>query len=406
MDTADPSTTSPGDPSRPPLFLESRRRPGSNWSWPARAAFMFTGVVLPIICFAISLPEQPEWQSGNLQDYAQLLLAHKPSIPLYPFLLYNMTCMTLLVFAPGRFVKSFVVRFGVYTGVLLAVQYWVVFVIALAGGANPFAAVSFAALLSLLAVFIPWIVGWGLALLLRKHGTPALSVLAVLILIVVLFLSGPVVLCCLLSATPWAVASYSAMAIYAFRNSGVKRLRFSLAQLLGVVTWLAAYLGAWRTSVLWMLQEYAKLPTTPPEGCYVSTAAARGHRRLVGAEEYAARSGKVYRVNDQMRYLKAAELLLAALSPPAHRVCRQIYDLIGPKLAARLVHPLLADAAYLSLKPAEWLCRAGLALLLPDRGQSIRRVYRPGADWPVPKPARRSSPCDHCPPGDRDLSHC
>ena len=182
------------------------------------------------------------------------------------------------------------------------------------------------------------------------------------------------------------------MAIYAARHSGVKRLRFSLARLLGVVTWLAAYLGAWRTSVLLMLQEYAKLPTTPPEDCYVSTAAARGHRRLVGAEEYAAPTGKAYRVNNQMRYLKAAELLLAALSPPAHRTCRRVYDRIGPVLAGMLIHPLLADAAYLSLKPAEWLCRAALALLLPDRGQSFRDLYRPDPD--------RTSTCRAAAPGE------
>lgn len=402
MDTADPSTTSPGDPSRPPLFLESRRRPGSKWSWPARAAFMFTGVVLPIICFAISLPDPPEWQSGNLQDYAQLLLAHKPSVPLYPFLLYNMTCMTLLVFAPGRFVKSFVVRFGIYTGVLLAVQYWVVFVIALAGDANPFAAVSAAALYSSLAVFIPSLIACGLVLLLRRFGWTILGLIVTLVFVLSIALgiaTGTpslifpflVFILCLACSIPWAVACYGIMAIYVARHSGVKRFRFSLAQLLGVVTWLAAFLGACRTSVLWMLQEYAKLPTTPPEGCYVSTAAARGHCRLVGAEEYAAPSGKVYRVNDQMRYLKAAELLLAALSPPAHRTCRRVYDRIGPVLAARLAHPLLADAAYLSLKPAEWSCRAGLALLLPDRGQSIRRLYRPEAS--------RSSTCRAAAPG-------
>ena len=77
-----------------------------------------------------------------------------------------------------------------------------------------------------------------------------------------------------------------------------------------------------------------------------------------------------------MRYLKAAELLLAGISPTAHRVCRRIYDLIGPKLAATLIHPLLADAAYLTLKPAEWLSRVALALLLPGRREAIRRIYR------------------------------
>jgi hypothetical protein len=142
-----------------------------------------------------------------------------------------------------------------------------------------------------------------------------------------------------------------------------------------VLTWLAAYLGAWRTSFNWMLQEYAKLPTTPPQDCYVSTAAARGHRRLVRARESLGPCGEVGRVNDQMCYLKAAELLLACISPSGHRICRRIYDRIGPRLAAWLFHPLLADAAYLSLKPLEWLSRVGLALWLPARGELIRSIY-------------------------------
>ena len=213
-----------------------------------------------------------------------------------------------------------------------------------------------------------------------------LSIVAVVLeIIVVACIGEPIVfpcivvslVLCLLCSTPWAIASYAVMAVYVFRNSGVKRLQFSLAQLLAVVTWLAAYLGAWRTSFIWMLQEYAKLPTTPSEHCYVCTAAARGHRRLVGAEEYTAPDGTIHRVNDQMRYLKAAELLLASTSPPVHRVARRVYDRIGPILAAGLVHPLLGDVVYLSLKPPEWLSRAGLALVLPGRRPLIRRIYRP-----------------------------
>jgi hypothetical protein len=36
-------------------------------------------------------------------------------------------------------------------------------------------------------------------------------------------------------------------------------------------------------------------------------------------------------------------------------VLRAIYDRIGPTMAAALVHPLLADLAYVLLKPAEWI---------------------------------------------------
>ena len=129
-------------------------------------------------------------------------------------------------------------------------------------------------------------------------------------------------------------------------------------------------------SYLVMLQEYAKLPKTPPGNCYICTAAARGHRRLVRSEERLLPGGTVRRVNDQTRYFKAAELLLAAVSPGGHRLCRRIYDCLGPRLAALLIHPVVADVAYLSLKPLEWAVRAGLALLLPECHASIKRLYR------------------------------
>ena len=76
-----------------------------------------------------------------------------------------------------------------------------------------------------------------------------------------------------------------------------------------------------------------------------------------------------------MRYLKCAELVLAHVAPRGHCVCRRIYDLVGPVLAAILVHPMLADMAYLSLKPAEWVARGGLALLLPGHGRLIQTIY-------------------------------
>jgi hypothetical protein len=382
---------------QPPHVPEPDCQARLHWSGPARAALIFTGVVLPTICFAISYPKRPEWQSGNLDAYAQLLLSHKGSMPLYPLLLYSMTCMTLLVFAPDRFVKKFVVRFGVYTGVLLAVQYWLVFGVALVGG-DP-AELFTLAFFSLIAVGIPWPLAWALVLLVRRYGQQALWIIAAPVLglsIVIAAATGDpglivgfpfvILFVCLACATPWAVASYTVMAIFAARHSGVERLRFSLARLMGVVTWAAAFFGAWRTSVLLMLEEYAKLPTTPPPSCYVCTAAARGHRRLVGAEQYVGPGGRVYHVNDQMRYLKAAELLLAAICPGVHRTCRRAYDRIGPRLAAMLIHPLLADVAYLLLKPPEWLARVALTLLLRDNARWIHSLYLPGN--------RSSSDCD------------
>ena len=69
-------------------------------------------------------------------------------------------------------------------------------------------------------------------------------------------------------------------------------------------------------------------------------------------------------VNAQLATFKAAELTLRAISPNGHRVFRFFYDRIGPRAAKMLCGPLLATAAYLCLKPAEWLCRIALRMLL------------------------------------------
>ena len=44
-------------------------------SSPVGFAKLFGGVVLPLICFTISYPDRPDWQSGQPTAYAQLLLA-------------------------------------------------------------------------------------------------------------------------------------------------------------------------------------------------------------------------------------------------------------------------------------------------------------------------------------------
>ena len=99
-------------------------------SKPVGLATLFAGVVLPLICFAISYPDRPDWQSGQPTAYAQLLLAHKESAPLYPFLLYCMTSMVLLFANPARFRENAWVRFGIFSGVLVAAEYWVLFQVA------------------------------------------------------------------------------------------------------------------------------------------------------------------------------------------------------------------------------------------------------------------------------------
>ena len=355
-------------------------------SRPVGVAQLFAGVILPLICLVMSFPDRPDWQSGS-PAYAQLLLSYKPSMPLYPFLLYSMTSMVLLFARPARFRENALVRLGIFSGVLLAGEYWLIFQVATP---EPCMIPSGQVLLVFVA-FLPWGI-WQFLSLLGKHRKWIVGG-AIFILLVSAAWSPTVIpaviIACLLCSTPWALASYLVASFRLIRGSEARR-QFNSAELLGPVSWFAAHCCAWRVSFIWMLEEYARLPATPAGRCFVCTAVAKGHLRVVHGADYLASDGTVYRVNDQLRALKAFELLLASISPKSHRACRRIYDRVGPRVAAMLFHPVLADVAYFALKPAEWIALLCLGLAIPGK---IRLIYDLYSNIPIREAATQSK-CD------------
>jgi hypothetical protein len=107
----------------------------------------------------------------------------------------------------------------------------------------------------------------------------------------------------------------------------------------------------------WSWQVYQELPEEPPE-CFVVTAASRGHEAVVGPMRDHMRRGVRRRVNDQLLTFWALEARWRVVLPGSHRLARRVYNRVGPLVARRLRHPLLADAMCLVLKPAEWAARA------------------------------------------------
>lgn len=359
-----------------------------RWSWGARVAFFIPGVIIPIVCFFMAAGHgrfvvgQP-WQSGELRMYAWLLLDPLPASAFFPHLGYSMICLTLLVIDPAKFSRYFVVRLGIYAGALLAVQYLViVFWPDMSRPSLAMTNLGFLALGVLLAVVTPLAVLWPTYLVLRavsRWNSHLVFLVGAAGLLMLLLAGGPDVvrvpaIFAMVFGTPWAVGAYGIMALYLLRYTKRVRLQFSLTNLLAVFTWAAAYFGSWRVSINLMLEEYAKLPMTNPN-CYVATAAARGHRRLVGSRPVVLSDGRACRVNDQMRWLKCGELVLRHCAPAVHWPVRAIYDRLGTRLARRLAHPLLADAAYLALKLAEWAVRGALLVLLPGVGRRVRGLY-------------------------------
>ncbi|HNB42111.1 MAG TPA: hypothetical protein PLG52_11470, partial [Anaerolineales bacterium] len=151
--------------------------------------------------------------------------------------------------------------------------------------------------------------------------------------------------------------------------------KFSFTKGLGVVAWISAYAFALRFNIIKMFELYNALPTEPPN-CYIATAAAKGHPRFVGSREVTLASGKSMRVNRQLQRLKALEIVWMGVSAPSHRMMRQVYDVIGKRLAKQIQNPLLADIAYLILVPVELLSFFVLKSIVPEIQTLSERLYR------------------------------
>lgn len=368
-----------------------------------KMVFVYAGVFLPVTCFLITRRgpvEGPDWQSGNLHDYFAFLLSGQTAYVFYPLLVYAMASLWLVLFNVGTVAESFLIRWGVYSGVLLAlhfsvVHYVVVFDVATVGPRLLGLPVVIAVAIGVPAIVWMCVVA-AAAVFQRQDATVRRYLLFVLLLIVLVAAviavsfapnqEGAIV------AVPFLLfifgsffcAPYWTLGVFGFLSVRLIRQRwqrgqFRLSHLLFVFTWLAAYLAAARYAVTLALEQYAQLPTEPPPDCYIATAAARGHRRFVRAEVMIVADGRRVRVNLQLAALKCGEVAIRTLFPHLHVAMRKVYDRLGPPLAARIRNPLLADLAYLSLKPCEWAARVGLQILLPGVDRRVSTIYAPAA---------------------------
>jgi hypothetical protein len=381
-------------------FIVARQR--RTFSPGVQLAFVYAGVVLPVVCFLMTLHgpiDAPAWQSGAIHDYFAFLLSGRAGYVFFPLLIYSIICFLIALFDLRNLSDTVAVQLGVYSGVLLAFHFSTVLFIVTFQVAAPGIRLLGLPLAIALANLVP--IGIWYVLRLAVQGLKFLTedralaqaglfvgviLTFSLILIVASFDSteavtgvaclpfGIAIAASLFCCAYWAFGAYLAVAIQLARRNW-HRMQFRLSQLLIVFTWLAAYLAACRASVVIALAEYAKLPTSPPSDCYIATAAARGHRGLVGAWGVSLADGRTLWVNEQLLTLKCGELAIRTLCPKLHRALRLIYDRLGPCLAKYMTHPLLADAAYLSLKPCEWATQAALYLLLGEAGSALRSTY-------------------------------
>ena len=123
-------------------------------------------------------------------------------------------------------------------------------------------------------------------------------------------------------------------------------------------TYFKALLGTtpfWLASWWWSRQVYESLPNEAPQGCFVVTAAGRGHVKFVGPFREMEHRGRKVRANQQLITLWQFEDFWRGNWPCSHRLFRRFYNRFGPKLAAQIHSPWVADLIFLALKPLEIL---------------------------------------------------
>ena len=328
--------------------------------------------ILPAISFWATDAFKPEWQNGEFNSYVILFLFPQASLGFILLLAYSVICYLYLMFAPQRFAPRFVIRVGIYTGILLALQYSIISLI--------YSFYSFAyiiVLIWLLPFVLPPLYRWVVSKWTTAKVNQTLLILIVVSLLIGLAITRgglPILgLIGLTMAAPfWSLLLALRAGVWLYKNYESK---LTLYRGLGLAAWLGTYAIAWRYDIMKMFELYAALPPQPPPDCYIATAAAQGHPRVVGSRLVQRADGRSMPVNGQLQVLKLAELALLAVKPRWHTALRRMYDVGGKALARRIHNPLLADIAYLLLKPVEWLARWLLKLIVPEVDALTEKIY-------------------------------
>lgn len=322
---------------------------------------------------------ESHWQSGEFYVYVAMLLHWRAAAIFVPSIAFCMLSLSMWVFRPPSQQRVWV-RLGLYTGVLLSFQFlllilvatgWVTFVLA------PIVGGTLAGLTWLLSLAVRQS---------RRYTILEILVATSLVAIVVAFVryanfTDPVLellqgsfIAILVAAPVLNFVTYARAARWIYFHASSPREAALPWWLLGWSTWLGAFAVSWRIAILRMYEEYAKLPTEPPD-CYVSSAAAHGHAKLVRSRQILTTCGAV-RINPQMQRLKFLEFVLQAGLPGTHRILRRVYNRIGPRLAALCAASRwFADATYLLLLPAEWGAELIRRCLSIER-EVVEQIYR------------------------------
>jgi hypothetical protein len=358
-----------------------------------KVVWLALGVLLPLVCFGIAAPHypsEPEWQKGGWGRYIAFIPDGRAGFPFYPLLIYSMVSLFMLVIRPASS-RLVVVRLGLYTGIVLGLQYTVIQAAALSDSPTALDSKFICLLVISLASNLVLV---GILKVLQRipKMRPALLAVVAAITIAAMVISGFIARGIIGVGRPFAIAAVLlllvapawSVGIYAWAAFVARRLhRQSSGEHSGAavriaswIGWLIAYTAAWKWSITNAVAMYAALPTSAP-GCYVATAATNGHPTFVGSTAVRAADGSVFHANLQLRRLKCVEIALMTVCPLGHRRVRRLYDFLGPRLADVIsVHPTLADIAFALLKPVEWIAFGLLIAWVPQVRALAKTLYR------------------------------
>lgn len=355
-----------------------------------RTKFALTAIAYPIIClWAIFSGEEPStgplWQSDDSHVYVSLLMSSPSFLMFLPIIAFSIIGMAVWCFRPSTS-NLFVVRFALFTGALASAIFgcllmYITFIIG-----PVLALVTIAA-----TAILIWLAPWFIKKLKRFTIAGLLITTAVVAIFLVVFMNvpefGEPLIELLFFSHFCIIASAPFVACLSFVRASVAAIHFNTLQgdhhgwhggqrwkltSIGVIAaWLGTFYLNWKMALDSMMVEYSKLPLQNPSNCFVCSAAAHGHQRIVRSK---LQSGTL--VNRQMQRLKLLEFALQFLLPNCHRKLRAVYNRIGPSIAklCRKSH-WTADVVYVGLKPIESVA-FGLQKHLGITNDKLDQVYR------------------------------
>jgi hypothetical protein len=243
--------------------------------WLETAVLAGAGILVPMLCFAASLnryPGAPDFQRGSWCDYLIMVPSVMASLPFAPLMFAATYAMAVLLIAPHRVAKSWMLRWALYSGTILAAQYTIIQAIAIAEPRTPLSlgtvmAVVAGAIATLMALGGLWIVP-RVPRIKPEYWVPCV-ILSCLIAAVGWRITLPVVLISAMLVA--AIAPALTLAVYLRVSFIVWKLARQDPRAGGRIrvglplVWLATYGIAWVLAFINAIDLYNSLPKTPPD---------------------------------------------------------------------------------------------------------------------------------------------